>query len=107
MTHKEALLHIFYILNRYWIHTSDKKPIDDLGLFLGEFDIISDDENPTADPAAWDDWENTIRKVTKVENVTEEDALKAMILLLKEYNDNQGFNLKIVIEHFEKERPIV
>jgi hypothetical protein len=98
MSNKEAYLYIFKILKNYW----GKTHIDERGSLLGELNpFLFMDGNP-ADPAAWHDWMKAIRKVASSELLTEEQARKAMILLLQFYNDHEGFDLVDVIEDLRK-----
>lgn len=96
MTLEQAFSYIFNILDDYYKKTLN----DELGIILGGLDPNLFVDLKTADPAAWHDWIRTVKKITTNENITKEEALKAMILLLKQYNDNEGFDLADVIEHF-------
>jgi len=109
MTHKEALIYIFDILNKYWGETHD----EGLGDLLSDLNpAFPNDVGITADPAAWYDWQKAIKGVTPCDNITEEQAFKAIIVLMKNYYkkfhdpESKFFDLKEVIEHLEKQKRI-
>ena len=101
MGRKEAYIYVFQILQEYWNKTRD----EELGGILGglnPWSPLSKDERP-GDPAAWQDWLDAVEKVSSNEYITEEEARKAMLVLLKEYNDHHGFDLKKTIQYFSHE----
>ena len=99
MTIKEAYIYMLRVLETYWEKTHN----DELGSLLGELNpFLFRDERP-ADPAAWDDWMNAVREITSENNLTKEQMLKAMILLLEEYNNYQGFDMVDVIEDLKNQ----
>jgi hypothetical protein len=55
----------------------------ELGMMLGGFSPQVFIGLKTADPAAWQDWIDAVNKVTKNKYITEAEAKKAMIILLK------------------------
>jgi hypothetical protein len=98
MTIKEAYIYMLKVLEVYWEKTHN----DELGSLLGQLNpFLFRDEKP-ADPAAWDDWLKAVREITYGNILTKEQMLKAMVLLLEEYNDYQGFDLVDVIEDLRK-----
>jgi hypothetical protein len=63
-----------------------KTKSDDLGGFLGGIDLTIDDR--TMDPAAWNEWIDSIEKITKdrvTTELTHEEAYRAMIEFLNIY----------------------
>lgn len=98
MTLKEAYIYIFRILNKYWYATHD----DGLGDILSEMNPFLWKDGNSADPAAWEDWLRVVQTVTSKESITEAEAMKAMISLLKDYHEQGWVDLAKVIEHFEK-----
>jgi len=57
LTKKEAYLAMYSFLE----HEYELTKSDDIGGLLGGMSLLQD--GSTADPAAWEDWENTIKKV--------------------------------------------
>jgi len=105
MTITDALTYVVGILDELWCWIHD----DELQILLGEIRPVarrSADELVTQDPAAWSDWVEAVKKVSKdveiTREVTEDEAKKAIIELMKEYN-TQGFALEKIIEHIEKQ----
>jgi hypothetical protein len=99
MTLREAYIYIFGILDGYWENSHNSE----LGILLGGFTFwhpLSNDEK-TADPAAWKDWIDAVRKITVSDSINNIEALQASVYLMKEYNDHQGFQLNEVIHLLE------
>ncbi len=61
LTTKEA----YAAMYAYLVELYERTHSDDLGGFLGGMSLLSDGK--TADPAAWPDWEEAIRKATSGE----------------------------------------
>jgi hypothetical protein len=97
MTLKDSFNFMVSTLSGYYAKTHN----DELGGMLGGFDT-SIGGRPF-DPAAWDDWISAVRKISKKDNLSEEEIKKAILFLLKEYNEHHGFDLKEVIEYFSIE----
>ncbi len=97
MTLKESYEYMFHKLTRYYETTHN----NELGGMLGGFDTSLNGK--PFDRAAWHDWLKAVKKVTLNEEVTQDEAFKATLFLLKEYNDHHGFELSEVIAHFEKQ----
>ena len=102
MTLEQAYKYIFKILDNYY----DKTHNDELGALLSGLNPHLFKKRISADPAAWDDWMDAVQKVTPRENITEDEARKAMLMLMKEYNDHHGFDLEEVIKYFKQQYPI-
>jgi hypothetical protein len=96
MSLEESYNYMFDALSNHYAEMHD----NELGAMLGGFD--KSHRGKPFDPAAWHDWIDAVRKVTSNETITENEALKAMLVLLKEYNDHHGFDLSKVIEFFDK-----
>ena len=56
LSYLEAFQAMCCFLEKYYDQTSS----DDIGSLLGEMELLEDQS--TADPAAWEDWINCIRK---------------------------------------------
>lgn len=93
---QEAYIYMFRELSTYYKKTYN----DELGAMLGGFDTAINGK--PIDPAAWVDWSDAVKKVTKRENLSSIDVNTAIIKLLQEYNDHHGFKLKDVIRYFKK-----
>ncbi|NGX46999.1 MAG: hypothetical protein K1000chlam3_00368 [Chlamydiae bacterium] len=57
LTHLEAFKAMRCFLEKYYEQTSS----DDIGSLLGEMQIL--EAHRRADPAAWEDWTNCIKKI--------------------------------------------
>lgn len=96
MNLKESYFFMYGFFSNYYFMTHH----DEMGALLGEFTILED--GIPGDPAAWEDWSESVQKITKRKQITEDEALQAMLVLMKEYNDHQGLSLKKVIKYLEK-----
>jgi hypothetical protein len=94
MNIKEAYEYMFRELSSYYAKTHN----NEVGDMLGGFDTSF--TGKPFDAAAWTDWLNAVHKVNTNEYLSEKEALKAMLVLLKEYNDHHGFKLKNVIKYY-------
>jgi len=63
LTYLEAFKAMSCFLEKYYDQTSS----DDVGSLLGEIRILED--GSTADPAAWEDWMNCIRKLIETKEI--------------------------------------
>lgn len=97
MTLMESFSFMFATLASYYTKTHN----DELGGMLGGFD--NSFGGKPFDPAAWNDWVEAVKKVSTKDDISEEDAKKAIILLLQEYNDHHGFDLSDVTKYFTNE----
>jgi hypothetical protein len=98
MSKAEALFYIFGIIEERYFLTKD----DQVGQLCTDLNPGGREGNIlyTGDPAAWSDWEESVNKITTDEQISEIQALKAMIELMKTYN-KQGFHLDETINHFK------
>jgi hypothetical protein len=101
MNKEEALKYVFQVLQKYYNISHNKE----LGILLADLDpwYILDKNAKTADPAAWHDWLSALQKVTINESVSKSESQKAILLLMQEYNEHHGFELKDIIEYFSIE----
>jgi hypothetical protein len=100
MTKAEAYLYVFGILEERFLLTHD----DELAVLCGELAPAGREEQDrlsTSDPAAWDDWESAVNKITTLRMIDDIQSKKAMIELMKHYT-TEGFHLQETIEHFER-----
>jgi hypothetical protein len=100
LSKSEALFYITGIVEERWVITRDGEVNDLLSNIDPRGRKTGKDELITLDPAAWHDWEKAIKKVTDNEKITEVQAKKAIIELMKEYN-KQGYNFQNTIDHFQ------
>ena len=112
MTPVEAYIYIYDLLSETlkaaqlcW-NGNDKK---ELQILIGELSYSEPDTHTntigTGDPAAWYDWIKAVSKITPNEQITQEEAKKAIIELMMEYN-KQGFSLSKTIDCI-KEQPVL
>ena len=88
---------MFGILSNFYAETHD----NELGGVLGGFDTSF--SGKPFEPAAWQDWIKAVQKITSSEQITEEEARQAMLVLMKDYDAHDGFDLKKVIQYFSQE----
>ncbi len=80
----EALKAMEIFLDEYY--SREKK--DDIGLLLSDISLDTFIEEKTADPAAWEDWEEAIESVkkdSKNKTLTEIESFAAMIAFVKAF----------------------
>jgi hypothetical protein len=97
MTLKEAYIYVFAILDGYF----QRKPNDELAEFLGCMNLWSslwDYETP-ANPAFWNDWVKSVKKVTSKDNIDDVEALFACVHMLRAWDE---IALKKVISSVEE-----
>ena len=100
MNKDEALIYIWDILEEYYQKSHD----DEAQILLGDLDpnpIRLNTGAKTADPAAWGDWLEAISKITLNDYLSENEAKKAIVALMKEYDDHHGYELKKAIKYFQ------
>lgn len=66
-------------LDDYYKETSS----DDLGSLLGG--MLMTDEEETMDPAAWQDWNKSTKKISNSSNLSNEEVYKAMYDYMNDY----------------------
>jgi hypothetical protein len=97
MNKKESYDYMVTTLSGYYFQTHD----NELGGILGGLDTTS--IGKPFDPAAWVDWVKAIRIITSNEvDITQSEANKAIIELLKEYSSH-GFKLEKVIKYVNEQ----
>jgi hypothetical protein len=63
LTEKEAFAAMFYYLDSYY----DRTKSDEIGSILGDLTLLAD--GMPADPAAWEDWNDAVKKaISKLRN---------------------------------------
>ena len=102
MTPEEAYLFVFKVMADYWKRTKNKT----LGKLLEEFNLmLIMDGLPNLAPA-WPDWCAAVKKVTEAERLSEEEAIRALVLMFEEYCLRDGLNLNAVIKSLKKQYDI-
>jgi hypothetical protein len=86
ITYIEALMAMDLFLDKYYQRTKN----DDLGLLLSDISISTFLGGGTADPAAWEDWEeaiNLIKSDKKRFFLTTQEAFEVMIVFLRSFGE--------------------
>ena len=85
---------MFYFLDGYYVKNKD----DTLGYLLSGFNPNLWVDSMSADPAAWEDWINTAKKITSEETMTSHEAFNATREFIIFHQNEFGFDLKWLIE---------
>ena len=105
LSYSEAFEAMKDFLDKFYQKTKS----DDVGSLLGDLSLLSD--GCTADPAAWDDWLNTIKKVALPGQAyfSSLDSYKAMLLFLIDFSaraeEKQVFDLLAGMQLLEDNSP--
>jgi len=92
---KQGYLTMFYMLDdHYWEKTKN----DSLGGMLSDLSPHIFVGCISADPAAWDDWINSVKKITEAELLTDKEALQASIVFLEFYMTEFGFEIGWIVD---------
>ena len=84
---------MFYFLDRYYWEEKDET----LGCLLSRFNPNLWHDGMSADPAAWEDWNNVIKKISNNNLLTSFETLNASIKFIKFHQDEFGFELNWLI----------
>ena len=106
MTLRESFYYIYGILECYYDKTRDEELVmlgSDLNPFLWYDPTATPEEVSTGDPATWGDWLKAVNKVSPNKLITMQEALKAMMELLKQYNQNEWGHLDEIIRFFSQD----
>lgn len=101
----QGYLYVFSILDEYWEKVQknwDDKDNDGLASLLTEMEfpgLRHDEERVyTLDPAVWHHWTEAVAKVTPNKRISDNEAKKAIIEMMLEYQ-KQGFELNKTIKY--------
>jgi len=85
---------MFNLLDKYYRDTKD----DCLGSLLGGFNPNLFIGSMSADPAAWNDWKISVKKITTNEFLTFDETLQAIKIFVVFHKETFGFNLVWLID---------
>jgi len=92
---KQSYLTMYSLLNDlYWEKTKN----DSLGGMLSSLNPYIYANWITADPAAWEDWIDSVKKITDAEFLTHKEALQASIVFLEFYMTEFGFEIGWILD---------
>jgi hypothetical protein len=91
---KQGYLAMFLMLVKYW----DETKCDSLGAMLGSLNPFLFKGYISADPAAFVDWVNSVKKVTVKEMLTEDEAFEASLMFVSLYRNDFGFEVGWIID---------
>ena len=91
---KQSYLVMFHLLDKIW----EKSKIDDLGGLLGSLNPYLFNNGESADPAAYEDWNNIIGKLHLSPPFSEREVLIITYEFLNQYVKDYGFNIDSVLE---------
>lgn len=98
---KQGYLAMFYLLDEYyWKPTQD----DSLAMILSSLSPFIFIDCMSADPACWQEWQETAKKITNKDFMTVDDVLKTSIAFLKLYS-NDFYKIEWLIVELEKLSP--
>ncbi len=88
---------MFHLLDKFYQTTKD----DCLGSLLSGFNPYLFEGSMSADPAAWGDWNNSVKKITKRDSLTSCEAFEATYGFIVFHQEEFGFDLSWVIEKMQ------
>ena len=91
---QQSYLAMFYLLDMFYWITKD----DCLGSLLGGFNPYLFVGGMSADPAAWDDWINSVKKISDEELLTSKEAFLCTVEFVRFHKDEFGFELGWLID---------
>ena len=95
LSKEQAYLAMFFMLDQhYWTSTKN----DSLGQLLGSLNPYLFIGSKTADPAAWEDWIDSITRITDASLLSPDEALKACMVFLEFYMSEFGFDVGWILE---------
>jgi len=92
---------MFYLLDKFYQDTND----DCLGSLLGGFNPYLFSDSMSADPAAWSDWETSVKKITSEELLTSDEAFQATKIFVSFHQEEFGFDLSWLIDNLNTMTP--
>jgi len=95
---KQSYLVMFYLLDDFCSKTNDECLTD----LLSGFDPYTFLGGMPADPAAWEDWENVVEKITNEDSLTSLECFIATKEFVKFHIDEFGFELEWLYKEIEK-----
>lgn len=93
ITTKQAYYTMFFMLDKYY----ESNPFDDLGSLLGDISPFIFGGSKSADPAAFEDFEEILNADTGSQDITFENAFNAVKLFLGKYENDFEYNLGKII----------
>ncbi len=94
---RQAYLAMFHLLDVFYWDTRD----EDFASLVSGFDPYLFEESMSADPAAWGDWKDSVKKVTDRELLTTDEALDATRKFIVFHRDEFGFNLGWLVDRLD------
>ena len=92
---EQSYLVMYFLLRDYYWETTKN---DSLGGMLGDLSPYIAEGYISADPAAWEDWIDSVKKVSDNNLLKHEEALQAIIVFLEFYMTEFGFNIGWILE---------
>jgi len=101
---KQAYLAMFYLLDEHFWETTKN---DSLGGLLGSLDPclsvgmrIFGGNNP-AFPATWQDWLESVRKISDSDLLSNEESFQSIVIFLKLYMTEFGFEIGWILDEMK------
>jgi hypothetical protein len=91
---ERSYLAMFFMLDEYW----DETKHDSLAAMLGSLNPFLFKDSISADPAAFQNWVDSVKKVTDEGVLTYDEAFQASLIFLKLYQIEFGFEVGGVID---------
>jgi hypothetical protein len=85
---------MFFMLDEYW----DETRHDSLAAMLGSLNPFLFEDSISADPAAFQSWVDSVKKVTGEDVLTYDEAFQASLIFLKLYQIEFGFEIGWIID---------
>ena len=94
---KQAYIAMFYFVNSYFAW----KQTDDLAVLISACNPYLFEGGMPADLGVWQEWEESVSKITSKKTLTIEEIFRSMLAFLKLYHQEVGYELAWVIEDME------
>jgi hypothetical protein len=92
---KQAYLTMYFMLDAYYW---EKTKSDSLGGMLGDLSPYMAKGYISADPAAWEDWIDSVKKISNADLLTHDEVFQVIIVFLDFYMSEFGFDIGVILE---------
>lgn len=95
---RQSYLAMFHMLEKIYKESED----ENFASLLSGFDPFLFTDGMSADPAAWGDWNNVVKKISANNHLTSFEALNATKEFIKFHQDEFGFELDWVVARLSR-----
>ena len=95
---RQSYLVAYQLLDRVYNEVEEEDIEDTYGSLIGGFDPYLFADDTSADPAAWNDWKNVVKRVIRKDCLDLQEVLDATYAFIKFHQDEFGFKLSHVLK---------